>query len=63
MAQSIKHTTLGFSTGHDLMVPGFEPRVGLRADSVDAAWDSLFLPLSLFLPHPLSLSLSKINLN
>ena len=53
MAQSVKRLTLDFGSGHDLMVRGIEPRVGLCADSVEPAWD--FLSLSL-----LSLSL-KIN--
>ena len=29
VAQSVKHLTLGFSSGHDLMVGGFEPHIGL----------------------------------
>ena len=61
MAQSVKHLTLGFSSGHDLTVCGIEPLIGLCTDSGEPAWDSL----SPSLPAPplltLSLSLSKIN--
>ena len=46
MAQSLKDPTLGFSSGHDLMVCEFKPRMGLWADSREPAWDSLSLPLS-----------------
>ena len=41
VAQSLKHLTLGFSSGHDLMVHEFEPHIGFCADSVEPAWDSL----------------------
>ena len=50
MAQSVKHLSLDFSSCQDLIVHEFEPRVGLCADSVELAWDSL------------SLSQNKINL-
>ena len=43
MAQSVKHLTLGFHSGHYLMVREFEQ----HADSVKPAWDSLSLSLSL----------------
>ena len=56
VAQLVKHPTLGFSSGHDLTVCGFEPQVGLCAISAD--WDSHFLPLSLHPLPALSLSLS-----
>ena len=46
MAQSVKLPTLDFSSGHDLMVPEIEPRVGLCADSVEPGWDSVSLSLS-----------------
>ena len=65
-AQSVKCLTLDFCSGHDLIVRGFEPRVGLCADNTKVAWDShspsLSLPLScpFFLSPFLSLSL-KIN--
>ena len=45
MAQSVKHPTLDFGSGHDLMVLGI-PCMGLNADSEDPAWDSLSLTLS-----------------
>ena len=60
-SQPVNHSTLDFDSGHDLMVCGFKPHVGLHADGAEPAWDSLPLPLS---AHPLltlSLSLSKIN--
>ena len=48
MALSVKHLTLDFGPGHDLMVQEFEPRMR-TTDSVEPAWDSLsppfFLPL------------------
>ena len=45
-AQSVERPTLGFSSGHDLTVHEFEPRVGLHADGAEPAWDSLSQPLS-----------------
>ena len=42
MAQLVKHQTLSFSSGHDL-TGEFEGCVELHADSVEFAWDSLFL--------------------
>ena len=60
MALSVKRPTLGFGSGHDLMVGEFKARIGLCADSVQPAWDDLPLPPSLPLAaHVLSLSLSK----
>ena len=56
VAQSVKHPTLGYGSGHDLMVYEFEPHVGLHDDSAELAWDSLYLPLSA--PPLLALSLS-----
>ena len=49
MAQSVKHPTPDFSSGHDLMVHRFEPHVGLHANGVESAWYSL--PHSLC-PYP-----------
>ena len=46
VAQSVKRPTLDFGSGHDLTVREIQPRVGLCADSVKAAWDSLSLSLS-----------------
>ena len=62
MVQSVKCSTLGFGSGHDLAVCGFEPLVGLCADSVEPAWDPLSLSFSA--PPQLTLSVSlKINKN
>ena len=47
VAQCVKPLALGFSSGHDLTVLGFEPRVGLAP--AQPAWNSLFLP-----PPPIS---------
>ena len=54
VALSVKRLTLDFSSGHDLTVREFQPRVGLCADSAEPAWDSLCPS-----PSPLSLSLSE----
>ena len=37
MAQSVKRLTLDFGSGHDLTVYEFEPRIGLRVDSMEPA--------------------------
>ena len=55
LAQPVKHPTLGFGSGYDLMVRDTEPRIKLRTDSVEPAWDSLSSSLSAPLPHSLSL--------
>ena len=52
MAQSVKHLTLGFSSGHHLMVHGFEALIRPCADSTEPTWDSLSPSLSLPLPCP-----------
>ena len=57
MAQSVKHLTLDFGSGHDLTVCEFKPHIGLCTDSVEPTWDSLSPSLSA-LPL-LMLSLSK----
>ena len=49
MAQSVKHPTLDFSSSHDLLVCEIKPYVGLCANSVESAWDSLSLSPSLSL--------------
>ena len=41
MAQSGKRPTLDFGSGHDLVVQGTEPCIGLCDDSAEPAWDSL----------------------
>ena len=56
MTQSVKHLTLGFVSGHDLLVHGIEPCIGLCADSMEPARDSV--SPSLFAPPPLMLALS-----
>ena len=48
-----------FSSGRDLVVRGFEPRVELCADSLEAASDSLSLSLPLLGSQ--SVSFSKID--
>ena len=57
MAQSVKGPTLGFSSGHDLTVRGFEPLMGLSAISTEPTLNPL--PPSLCLSLPYSFSLSK----
>ena len=57
MAQSVKHWTFDFGSGHDVVVHGFKPHIRLCADSVESAWDSLSPSLSAPLPA-LFLSLS-----
>ena len=37
MAQLVKHQTLNFGSGHDLMVGEIEPCIGLCADRVEPA--------------------------
>ena len=49
-----KSPILGFSSGHDLMVHDIEPHVGLCADSVDPAWDSVPLSAPPLLTLPVS---------
>ena len=60
VAQSVKHLTLGFCSGHELMVCEFEPRIRLCAESVEPAWDSLSPSLSA--PTLLALLSKQINL-
>ena len=62
MAQLVPCPTLDLHLGHELIVRGFEPQVGLYADSSEPAWDSFFPSLSAPPLLMLSLSLSlKIN--
>ena len=57
VAQSVKHLTLDFGSGRDLMGCEFEPRLRLCPDSMESAWilspflsvPSLPLSVSLFL--------------
>ena len=65
MAQLVERLTLDFGSGHDIRVCEFQLRIGLYVHCVEAASDSLSLPLSLLLPcsHSLSLSLSLSKIN
>ena len=56
----LRSSTLDFSSGRDLTVHEIKPHVGLWAGSVEPAWDSLSLSLSLSFPRLCALSL-KIN--
>ena len=58
MAQSVQRPALGFGSGHDLLDRVFKPHVGLGADGVEPAWDSLSPSLSALLQLPFSLPLS-----
>ena len=60
-SQPVESPTLGFGSGHDLMVREFEPRVGLCADREEPPWDSQSLLLSLCPSptHALCLALSQ----
>ena len=49
MAQLVKHPTVDLGSGHDLMGHEIESHIGLYADVVEPAWDSL--SPSLTLPH------------
>ena len=59
MAQSVERPTLGFGSGSGLTVREFKPRIGLRANNREAAWDFLSLPPSLSLKK----ERKKTNLN
>ena len=62
VAQSVKPRTLGFGSGHDLMVLWVWPHDGLCADSGETVWDSLSPSLSASPPTPCTVSVSlKIN--
>ena len=47
VAQSVKHLTLGFRSGQDLMVHEFKPYLRICAAGAEPAWESPSLPLSL----------------
>ena len=54
VAQSVKHLTLDFSSGHDI-IHEFESCIRLCADNVEPAWDSVSLsasPLLVYLHSP-----------
>ena len=57
VAQSVKHLTLDFESGHDLVVREVEPHVGPCADCGELAWDFPCLCASPLLLLSLSLSL------
>ena len=63
MAQSVKHLTLGFGSGHELTVREFEPSIWFCADSGEPAWDSLSPSLSappqLMRAHALKINKNK----
>ena len=58
MAQSVECLTLDFGSGHDLAVRGFEPLIGLCADSAESAWDSF--SSSLFVPPRFHSKINKL---
>ena len=51
VAQSVRHLTLDFGSGHHLTFREFEPRVAGSALTAQSLLGSLCLPLSLPLPH------------
>ena len=55
----VKHPTLDLGSGHDVTVCELEPCTGLCAAKQESAWDSLSPFLSVLLPLPLALCLSK----
>ena len=61
VAQLVKHLTLGFGSGHDLMVCELKPHVTLWVDSKEPDWDSFshFLSLCPSPTHTLFLSNEK----
>ena len=52
VAQSVERLTLDFSSGQDLVVHRIKPHIGLCADSMEPACDSLSLSFSLALSTP-----------
>ena len=46
MAQSVDCLTFDFGSGHDLAVCEFKPRIGVRPDGAEPAWESLSPSLS-----------------
>ena len=63
VAQSVKHPTLDFGSGHDFTIRGFKPHIGLCADTVEPAWDSLSLSPSLSAPPLLTCSHTLLRIN
>ena len=60
MAYSVRHPTLGFGSGHDLTVHGFEPHVAFHSDGAEPAWDFLSLSPPPLLTLSISLSQNKL---
>ena len=56
VVQLVKHPTLGFSSGHDLVIFEFELHIGIYAGSAEPAWDCLCLSAQILLAVSLSLS-------
>ena len=54
MAQTVKHPTLDFGSGHDLTAHEIKPYIDLCADNVEPPWDSFSPPLS-------QINVTKIN--
>ena len=56
----MEHLPLHLSSGHDLMIHEIKPRVRLCANSTEPVWDSLSLPISLPLPHSISIKINNL---
>ena len=52
-AQSVKRLTLDVGSGHDVIVPEVDPRIGHHAYGTEPAWDPLCVSLSLSFSAPL----------
>ena len=61
VAQWVKPLSLGLGSGHDIVVCGFIPLIGLRNDKAEPVWDSPSLPLLLPLPIGTCFLSLKIN--
>ena len=59
MAQSVKHSTLDFDSGHDLMFLKTELHIELCTDSKEPAWNSLSTPPQLVCTRVRALSLKN----
>ena len=60
MAQSVKHLTVDFSSGHDLIAHEIDPHISLCFDSAEPAGESLSSSLSLSLSLSLFLKINKL---
>ena len=63
VVQSVKYLSLGFRSGHDLTVHGFEPHIRLHADGAEPTRDSLISLLLCPFPHLLACSLTHSTSN